>query len=531
MDYVSVNVSVINQQTWSLLWWLYLFFWPALPSKSPPTTSTSTSVKTVSTFARFSMIVTLRTHFVRPHRNRIISYTFDGKSCCFLEQYWTRLQQSDSSDGSAEQYLNGAAHQNTDNFNNFPRNNKDDFQLPSIDRSRQSSQNGDVYLGSSQALSEQQQLRKSQNQFAANVAGQSSDGLATLMVEKIVAIQKIAVDHHISNSCGLLDAALAVNQNSVKIPKHNFVSFSNATMKYLDDGHLEFMYLNPEKDTVFAQYQFDKVETVGSFKSNIEHAHSGTFTILLDNVRSNLSTGFYDNKHAVVKAAKFRYADANIKTHDGSETQVFSPALEQKYLGVLANAVSGEVMKSSNQGALVQIINEMRKPIVPRMNANKLFDMSWQEDSVSIKMADIGFQNSKFATFEQFLKSVTFQRKSQDSYMMCYDLALDNLEWNSAVTIMSAGKITTTEPINFNMETLKIQVYIAKSANDQQQQSYGKASTNVEVRGLHYNLNKRLQSELVSNFENNLQRFIELSLESYFQNSLVQELIKSSRQY
>lgn len=354
------------------------------------------------------------------------------------------------------------------------------------------------------------------------------------MVEKIAAIQKIAVEHNIADSADFLDAALTVNQNSVKFSKHNFVSFFNSTMKNLDNGDLEYMYLNPNKDAVFAQYQFNELKTIGSFKSNIPHAHSGYYTIIMNNVISNLSTGFFDDKHAVIKAAKFQYADSNIKTHDGSETQVFSPALEQKYLGVLANAVSNEVMKSSNKGALVYIKNEIRKPMeinVARKYTNKLFDLRWQEDQVTMEMNNIGFKNSeelKQAT-EQLLNSVTFQRKSQDSYRMRYDFAIKNLEWTSALNVMSAGKRMTTEPMKFAIEKVNVKVYIDKAVQNQQQ-SYGKAYTKVEVRGLQYNL-KHAQSELVSNLENDLQHFMELSLASYLQDCLVQELINYNRQY
>ncbi|XP_060833406.1 uncharacterized protein LOC132916951 [Rhopalosiphum padi] len=441
---------------------------------------------------------------------------------------WARFQQGDSSEESAEPTFN--EFQNNNKFSNVHSNYESESTF--ADRSRQNNENDETYFGFNQESSQQQQ-RTSQNQFAA--VGQP-EGLTKVMVEKIAAIQKIAVEQNIADSADFLDAALTVNQNSVKFPKHNYVSFFNSTMKNLDNGDLEYMYLNPEKDAVFAQYQFNEIKTVGSFKSNIAHAHSGYYTIVMNNVLSNLSTGFYDDKHAVIKAAKFHYADANIKTHDGSETQVFSPALEQKYLGVLANAVSNEVMKSANKGALVHIKNEIRRPIeinVARKFTNKLFDLRWQEDQVTMEMTNIGFKNSEELkqTTEHLLNSVTFQRKSQDTYRMRYDFAINNLEWTSALNVMTAGKRMTTDPIKFTIEKLNIKVYVDKSVhNQQQQQSYGKAYTKVEVRGLHYNL-KHVQSELVSSLENNLQRFMELSFGSYIQDSLVQELINSNRQY
>jgi len=245
-----------------------------------------------------------------------------------------------------------------------------------------------------------------------------------------------------------------------------------------------------------------------------------------------LSTGFYDNKHAIIKAAKFQNADVNIVTHDGSKTQVFNQAMEQKYLGVLANTVSNEVMKSINKGALVHIKNEIRRPIVSPMNTNKLFDLRWQEDQVTMEMTNIGYMNSEVLEHatNNLLNSVTFQRISQDTYRMRYDFAIKNMVWKSALNIVSSDIRTTTDPIQFVIDQMNIKVYIDKSARDQQQLSYGKAYTKVEVRGLHYNLTN-VKSGLQSYFENDLQRFMEHSLESYLQDSLVQELINSSRQY
>lgn len=440
---------------------------------------------------------------------------------------WTRFR-GDSSDESTESNLH--KYRNNNNFNNV-RSNYDSVST-FADRSRQINQNDDTDFGSNQELRLQQQQPKSQNQFN---AVNHPEGLTKIMVEKIATIQKIAVDHNIADTADFLDAALTVNSNSIKFPKHNFVSFYNSTMKNLENGNLEYLYLNPESDTLFAQYQFDEVKTVGSFKSNIAHTHSGYYTVILNNVFSNLSTGFYDDKHAMIKAAKFQNADVNIITHDGSETQVLNPAMEQKYLGVLANTVSNEVMKSANKGAIVQMKNEIRKPIISQMNAaknnaNKLFDLKWQEDQVSMEMTNIGFMNSEeleHAT-EHLLNSVTFQRKSQDTYGMRYDFSIKNMEWTSAVNIMSGDMRTTTGPMKFTIDQINMKVYVEKST--QQQQSYGKANTNVEIRGLHYNL-KNVKSNLVSYFENDLQRFMELSLGSYIQDTLVQELNNSSRQY
>uniref|UniRef100_A0A2S2PD40 Uncharacterized protein n=1 Tax=Schizaphis graminum TaxID=13262 RepID=A0A2S2PD40_SCHGA len=293
-------------------------------------------------------------------------------------------------------------------------------------------------------------------------------------------------------------------------------------MKNLDNGNLKYMYLNPEKDTVFAQYHFNQIETVGSFKSDVRDARSGYYTIIMNNVYSNLTTGFYDDKHSVVRSAKFQNADANLKTQDGSETQMFNPAL-QRFLGVLAKAVSNEVKMSARNAAFVQIKNEIRKPIAfQNTENNKLFDLIWQENNVAMEMPNIGFQDSKLAsTTEQLFKSMTFQRKSPDSYTMRYDFALDNLEWISALTVMTAGMRTTIPPTKFNVEKINIHVFFDKSTFEQQQ-SCDKIFTNAYVHGLNFNLDNNIRPEVMSAIENNLERFIQHSLGSYIQTSLKQ---------
>ncbi|CAI6364189.1 unnamed protein product [Macrosiphum euphorbiae] len=293
-------------------------------------------------------------------------------------------------------------------------------------------------------------------------------------------------------------------------------------MKNMDNGKLKYMYLNPEKDTVFAQYHFNQIETVGSYNSDVFGARSGYYTIVMNNVNSNLSTGFYNDNHSVVRSARFQNADANVKTQDGSETQAFNPAL-QRFLGVLAHAVSNEVKRSARNNALAQIKNEIIKPIVlQNTENNKLFDLMWQEGNVAIEMSNIEFQNSQLASAtEQLLKSMTFQRKSQDSYTMVYDFALNKLAWTSTLNVVSAGKTVNTPRTKFDVEKIYIRVYLTKWSFDQQQ-SCDSISTNINVQGLNYNLDNNLRPEVVSAIDNNLERFIQHSLESNIQTYLKQ---------
>lgn len=460
-----------------------------------------------------------------------------------LDNEWLRFQQSEFSAESLNQEPNSFELQTTgsrfnyDNeqqqatFNKRIVSNNDNSESTFANRQYQNSQYDETHFGFNENQQQQQQQYQQQQYGNQNQATRDQfSGLAKKIADKVAAIHRIAIDHNIADNINYLNGALEVARDSVRLTTNNFVSFYNTTMKNLDNGDLKYMYLNPEKDTCFAQYHFNQIEATGSFKSDVQDARSGYYTIVMNNVYSNLTTGFYDDKHSVVTSAKFQNADANIKTQDGSETQVFNTAL-QRFLGVLAKAVSGEVKMSARSTAFVQIKNEIRKPIYYQ-NQNtentKLFDLVWQEDNVAMEMRNIGFGDSKLASAtEQLFKSMTFQRKSQDSYTMRYDFALNNLEWISPLTIMSAGKRTTCPPTKFNVDKINVQVFFDKSSFDQQQ-SCDKIFVNADVRGLTFNLDNNLHSEVVSVIENKLERFIQHSLGSYIQTSLKQNVCNNN---
>jgi len=450
----------------------------------------------------------------------------------FIENQWFRFQQTDSSDESLnvganlfDQKTDGSKiYNNNDQFNKHIVNNDDNSESTFASRKYQNSQDDETHFGLYENLNQrQQQQQQRQQQYGSQnqaTSGQSNE-LTKKIVEKIAAIQQIAVNHNFADNINYLNGELDVARNSIKMSENKFMSLYNSTMKNLNNGELKYMYLNPEKDTVFAQYHFNQIETVGSYNSDVRDARSGYYTIVMNNVVSNLSTGFYDDNHSVVRSAKFQNADANVKTQDGAETQAFNPAL-QRFLGVLAHAVSNEVKTSARNNALVQIKNEILKPIVfQNTENNKLFHLMWQEGNVAIEMSNVEFQNSQLASAtEQLLKSMTFQRKSQDSYTMSYDFVLKNLEWTSALTVTSAGKSTIIRPTKFIVEKINILVYLSKSID--QQQSCDNIYTDVNVQGLSYNLDNNLRSEVVSAIDNNLERFIQYSLESNIQTSLKQ---------
>lgn len=405
-----------------------------------------------------------------------------------------------------------------------------------VGRSGQNVQYDEFEYGSTGVNGDQQIRLKSQNQALDDLqTTTTTSSLAMKMVEKIATLQKIALHQNVAGPVEQLNGLLNINKNAVKMGEQKFVNFYNTTMKNMNNGNLEYMYVNPGKDMVYVQYKFDRIETTGSFKSNVETAKRGYFTIVLKKVISNVTVGFEDQQHAIVRPANFEYADVDFKTEDGVETRAFDDALEHKYLRVLTDAVTGEVLRYTNSGRMmVQIKNEIRKPmvVVSRSAANsggKLFDLRWEQDDLAMEMSNVGYLNAERAAERLIFTAMLVDRQSENSYRTRYNFTLNDLKWTSLLTVMSAGNKMTARNVHCEIENIKIQVTVNKALD--RPQLYGKFNTDVHVTGLRYNLdNNNAQSELVSKVENQLQHFIEKSLESNFQEILRQK-IEYNRNY
>ncbi|VVC29645.1 Hypothetical protein CINCED_3A019155 [Cinara cedri] len=364
----------------------------------------------------------------------------------------------------------------------------------------------------------------------------ASSGITKKIVDKITAIQKIAIDRS-AEQIDHLNRDIEINKSVIKMSGHNFVTFYNATMKNLEAGHLESLYINPGRDTVYVLYKFDQLKTVGSFKSNDAYFKSGYYTIVLNKINSTVTTGFENNlQRPALEPAKFLYADADIVTENGTETQAFNDALEHRYLRVLGNAVCNEVLQSTGRGMVAQLKNEIRKPIAIAQNAAdnkaKLFDMKWTEDDFSMEMSNVGFRDSTAVSqqADRLFNSVVFQRKSENAYSMGYDFVLTGLEWTSVLTVEYAGNKMNTRPTNFKIEKVDLRVTVFKSLDRPQQQQNSeceKVNTDIEITGLQYEFDDEMaavQSELLSLAKAKLQRYMVRSLESHFQNSVKQAI-------
>jgi hypothetical protein len=342
------------------------------------------------------------------------------------------------------------------------------------------------------------------------------------IAEKIAALQKIALHQNIEHSNGVLN----IKKNAVKISEQEFVIFYNTTMKNLNNGELEYMYVDPDMDMVYVQYKFDRIETTGLFKSTIETAKRGCFTVILKKVNSYVMIG--QHQHAVVRPANFEYSEVKFKTKDGAETRAFDDVLKHKYLRMLADVVTDEVFRyTNNVGMVAQIKNEIRKPMViaSRDAANsegKLFDLRWEQDDLALDMTNVGYLNAERAAELSIFTAMLVNRQSKNFYRTRYYFTLNDLEWTSALTVVSAGNMMTARNVHCKIEKIKIQVTVNKSLD--LSQSYSKFNTDVHVMGLRYDLgSNNVQSELVSKVKEQLQHFIEKSLESNIQDYLRQQ--------
>lgn len=430
---------------------------------------------------------------------------------------WIRSQQKDSNAGAsyaADEFpSNGNVRLSQNVFNNKQ---SDDYTTTGIaDRSRQHGEN----YGSGQQTAGGQLYRAAQNGGAS--VGLQSAGLAGETIEKM--IEKIAAIQEIAGRAQHFDgAAIAVDKDAIKLSDREFVTFGEATMKRLEDGRLEYAYVNVERDVVMAQYAFDRVETVGSFKSNVQGAKAGRFDVVMNQMTGNVSTGLNGDGQKAAEPARSRFAEATIVTADGAETRAFDGALKHRYLGVLERAVSAEVARSVGRGPIAQMKREMRDPMPFR--GAKLFDMSWTEDDVSMQMSGIGFAKTAGATH---LTAVSLYRVSDNVYGTRCLFAFNDLEWISPLTVESAGRNKMTmRAAHVKVDGINVHVTVLKSRQpgDGQQQPCGQINTHVEVAGLRYDFDETVPSEFLGKIQDKLQRFIEHSLEYNVQQSLKQDL-------
>lgn len=399
--------------------------------------------------------------------------------------------------------LNRNGDQNTDNYNlnNFGSN--DDWFNSQHGRSVESFDANDNNYGVEHSI---------QNQDI-------SYGSATLgrsIVQKIVALDRIVTERHRYNRHNLLDVAnpLYVKNHVIKMTKRDFVNFKDTEMNGLDEGHLQYLAINVPKDSVYVESSFDKLSVGGTFKTNLQEVKGGRFSVDMQNVRSNITSTFHRGR-AIIKPARSATNSVNVLA-DHHESAAIKESINDKYLMVLGQAVSGEVYNSTHKGMVAQLKTEIKTPIVADRSPITLEDMHFAADNTVIKMTNIG--HLPWSLLSRKLDSMSYARNDRNSYKMCFDIGLEGLKWTSDLTATSNGQITVqAQALAFAVNSVKIHVSIFKSVDSQQCLNIKSV---VKVNGFQYNSNEHLPSDVLKK----LPKFVQQHFETYMKNTLERDV-------
>ncbi|XP_050526871.1 protein dopey homolog PFC0245c-like [Daktulosphaira vitifoliae] len=344
----------------------------------------------------------------------------------------------------------------------------------------------------------------------------SSATLGNAVTEKIAALERIVSKY---SEMSDLQEPLYIKNVAVKSTKHNSVNFYNTQLKNLNDGDLMYMFIKPEFDTVFVEYQFDQLRAKGAFKSDLPQSNYGAFTVDLNKVRSNVTAGFTVGQYRF-KPATFEYAESTVVNEQNRETTAFDSAIKKNLVWELQNAVSAEVYNSTHKGIISQLKAEITTPLYSLNNGQqaKLYDMKWTEDDFTIELKSIGTRYMDQAN--QKIELMSFTRKNINTYKTRYTIHLDQLQWNGDLIVNANGQRTIAQSIDFSIKNVKIQVIVTKNEH----QRCGTYYTKVEIPSVQYRLNENWATTLQSQVEQKLPHFIQHSLEAYMQKSLEQRL-------
>lgn len=432
---------------------------------------------------------------------------------CIVDGYLIR-------DESRTNVNDGLAYNQEEKFNKYNKNQYDRFDEDSTDNDEYN-----LYESNSNWFSNQSgrsiESQKSSEESSDTIENEeNANGCSTLgrdVVNKIAALDLIIAREH-QRDGNLLDVEnqLSVKKSAVKITKKNFVSFQNAELRYMKKGTLMYLSLNLEKDNVYMECAFDKLEATGTFKTNLAHTKEGRFAIDMNYIVSNVSANFHKGK-AAIRPASILTIKTNVIADNRQDADAIVESIDRKYRSVLERTISVEMYNSTYKGMVDRLKMEMKTSLHGADNerTTKLYDLDWTEGSLNIHMSNIGGQPWK--RINQRMDSMSYTRKDNDTYKMRFDVNLREFQWVSDLTATFNGQRTQIPSVQFNMESAQIHVVVLKSVN---RQECRQIETDVRIRGLRYSLNEQLSSNIRSMIELKLPRFIERSFKMYLKNSI-----------
>lgn len=352
--------------------------------------------------------------------------------------------------------------------------------------------------------------------------GQSAT-LSRVIVDKFAVLNRIVAQAHRSNNNNLLEMQnpLLVKNTVVKVTKQNFVNFQNVELQNLENGNLEYLSINPEKNYVYAECTFDKLVANGNFKTNLAHTKSGQFTVEMNYIRSNVSAMVHRRGKAIIRPAKLGMASTHVNAEHLQDTDSISGAVDKKYRSVLEQAISNEVHNATHKGMVAQLKTEMNVPLDAFSNGHaiKLYDMDWTENDLKIQMASVDGLSWKQA--DQKIDSMSYTRENNGSYKMRVELNLNGLKWTSDLTAEHSGRRAQSQSLGFNAKNIRVRLVVFKSVENDECR---KIETDVKVKGLTYNFTQHFPAKMQSAVESKLPQFIQKSLEAHMNNLLKQQV-------
>lgn len=407
--------------------------------------------------------------------------------------------------------LNENRNQNTDSYNNLNHfNNENDWFNNQLGRSDES-------LDSNENNGMQHSIQNEDTSYGSATLGRS-------IVEKIASLDRIVAEQHKNNRYNLLDVAnpLNVKNHVIKMTKRNFVNFKDTEMNSLNEGYLQYFSINLPRDSVYVESSFDKLSARGTFKTNLEEVKGGRFSVDMQNVRSNVSSTFHRGR-AIIKPARSKINSINVFI-DHQDSAAIKELINEKYLMILGQAISGEVYNSTHKGMIAQLKTEIKTPIIADHSPIRLDDMHFTADNFVIKMTNIG--GLPWKLLNRKLDSMSYTRKDSNSYKMCFNVGLEGLKWTSDLTAMLNGQITIqAQSLAFTVKNVGIHVSIVKSVNNQQCLNIKSV---VKVNGFQYNSNEHLPSDVLQKLPSFVQQHFETYLKKTIERNICNNQLNSA---
>ncbi|VVC44378.1 Hypothetical protein CINCED_3A017124 [Cinara cedri] len=362
---------------------------------------------------------------------------------------------------------------------------------------------------------------------------------SSVIMRKIAALDAIVAEQYgRCNGAALLDLddPLPVKKSTVKITKHNFVHFHGAELRDLKHGRLEYLSVNPAKDTVYVECAFENLRVNGTYTTNLPR-NGGRFAVDADAVRSKVSASFRHRGRgpavsAAVSATVTAEADAaNDRDAAAAADAVNESLVAGKYRRVLEKAIAKQVYDSTYKGMVARLKAEMTTPAFAVADDDRLTgfrDFNWTDGDLSARMFNIGPRQSSLTRVQQTIDSVSYTRGRADrnAYELRFDVIVEGLKWTGDLTATLAGQPARALSVEFSVaKPTRIRFAVYKSSADGGgRPECRRVETDVEIDDLRYELPEKFPASVKSAVRSKLPGFVRQSLVACAENAFKREV-------